>query len=230
MRTVVPGIHRLDLGGVSAYLVEDGDGIAIVDTGRPGNADNILEALTTLGRTPDDVTALLPTHCHADHAGSLGALQAATNAPTYMHAADAAFVREGKAWRPWHPAPGPMNAIIFRMIDRTSHSIDPARVDHEVEDGEELDVCGGVVAVHVPGHCAGMVAWLLPRRGVLFVADAAAHIGPLALSPNYEDLELGRASLRKLAALDFETACFAHGRPIVSAASARFRRKWGSAG
>ena len=48
----------------------------------------------------------------------------------------------------------------------------------------------------------------------------------LALSPIYEDLAEGRRSLAKLAALDFDAACFGHGRPIPSGASRRFAEKW----
>jgi len=42
----------------------------------------------------------------------------------------------------------------------------------------------------------------------------------------YEDLAEGQRSLCKLAALDFESACFSHGSPIRKSASAAFRRKW----
>ncbi len=52
------------------------------------------------------------------------------------------------------------------------------------------------------------------------------RLGPSIL---YEDEERGRKSLAKLAQLDFEVACFAHGRPIVGGASARFRARWGAA-
>jgi glyoxylase-like metal-dependent hydrolase (beta-lactamase superfamily II) len=99
-------------------------------------------------------------------------------------------------------------------------------VEHEVSDGEVLPFAGGIRAVHVPGHCAGQLAFLWPRHGgVLFVADAAANVaGLLGLSPGHEDLEEGKRSAKKLAGLDFEAACFGHGRAIRSGASARFRK------
>jgi hypothetical protein len=49
----------------------------------------------------------------------------------------------------------------------------------------------------------------------------------LSLSLGYEDLEQGKRSLAKLAALDFSVACFGHGKPLMRDASARFKRAWG---
>jgi hypothetical protein len=48
----------------------------------------------------------------------------------------------------------------------------------------------------------------------------------LGLSLGYEDLDEGRRSLRKLSALDFQGACFGHGKPILKDAALEFRRLW----
>jgi glyoxylase-like metal-dependent hydrolase (beta-lactamase superfamily II) len=95
-----------------------------------------------------------------------------------------------------------------------------------VADGEELP-WDGLLALRTPGHSAGHLALLLPRDGgVLFVGDAATNFGRLSWGPVYEDVAEGERSLRRLAALDFEVAAFAHGRTMRSGASARFRRRW----
>ncbi len=61
---------------------------------------------------------------------------------------------------------------------------------------------------------------------MLFAADAASNMMGLGLSLGYESLQDGLDSLRKLAALDFDIACFGHGKPIMSGASAKFKAKW----
>jgi hypothetical protein len=43
----------------------------------------------------------------------------------------------------------------------------------------------------------------------------------------FEDIEEGRRSQRRLAALRFDAAVFGHGRAIRSRASERVHRKWG---
>ena len=88
-------------------------------------------------------------------------------------------------------------------------------------------MAGGLNAIHVPGHCAGQMAFLCRQHGgVLIAADACSNIPRLGLSLGYEDLEEGRRSLRQLSALDFQGACFGHGKPILKDAALKFRRLW----
>ena len=49
-------------------------------------------------------------------------------------------------------------------------------IDHEINDGTELPIAGGLKAIHIPGQCAGQVALLWARRRVLFAADACANM------------------------------------------------------
>ncbi len=227
VKQIVPGVYVIPLGPVNAFLIET-DHLTLVDTGIPGSAEKILQAVRAFGKQPKDIRHILVTHCHPDHSGSLAALKQATGAPAYMHPTDAAMVRAGKAFRPMTPAPGYLTGLLFRMfIPRVSATISAAAIEHEVHDGEKLPLAGGIRAVHVPGHCAGQLAFLWLRHGgVLFAADAASNVMGLGLSLGYENLEEGKRSLSKIAAQDFEVACFGHGRAILKGASIRFRRKW----
>jgi glyoxylase-like metal-dependent hydrolase (beta-lactamase superfamily II) len=227
-RQVAPGLHQIGLGMVNAFLIEDDDGLVLIDTGNPGQGGRILDAIRSIGRRPDELRHILVTHCHPDHAGSLAELKRETGATCYMHPVDAELVRGGHSLRPLVAGPGLLNKILFRIIIRSAvDAIEPAEIDYEVEDGQELPLAGGVRAIHVPGHCAGQLAFLWQRHGgVLFAADACASAFGLAMSPAYEDLDDGRRSLGKLAAYDFELATFGHGRAITSSAAQAFRRKW----
>jgi hypothetical protein len=49
----------------------------------------------------------------------------------------------------------------------------------------------------------------------------------LRTSPAPWHLPEGLRSLAKIAALDFDIACFGHGSAITTQASAKFRQKWG---
>lgn len=228
LEQILPSLHRVPLKVVNAFVIDLGDdGLVLVDAGTPGDAGPILDAVGELGREPTDVRHILVTHCHADHAGGLAQLKKATDAPAYMHPTDAEMVRAGKALRPLTPTPGPLNRAAFWLFLRNGPKTLPAtEVEHEVSDGEVLPFAGGIMAVHVPGHCAGQLAFLWPQHGgVLFAADAAANVaGLLGLSPGHEDLEEGKRSAKKLAGLNFEAACFGHGRVIRSGASAHFRK------
>jgi glyoxylase-like metal-dependent hydrolase (beta-lactamase superfamily II) len=223
---VVPGLWQVKISFVNAYLLGTPEGLVLIDTGIPGSAPTILDAIRSIGQAPTDIHQILLTHCHVDHAGSLAALKQITGATAAMHPLDAAMVRTGNAKRPLKAAPGLANALISRLILlMASSKIDPTEIEHEISDGDTL--VGGLKAIHVPGHCAGQLAFLWPQHGgVLIAADAAANVFGLGLSPMYENLADGLDSLKKLAALDFEVACFGHGKVIPSNASALFRREW----
>jgi glyoxylase-like metal-dependent hydrolase (beta-lactamase superfamily II) len=230
-KLVVPGLYELALGQVNAHLLEIADGLVLIDTGYPGNGETIVAAIHSLGHDPQKLRHIVVTHCHEDHAGSLAELKRLTGAQSYMHPIDAALVREGRCLRPLNRGPGFLNGLIFTLLIRKAKStIEPASIDHEVADGEVLPFAGGLRAIHLPGHSAGQVALHWPEQGgVLFAADSCASVFGLAMSPAYEDLELGRRSLGRLGHEKFATAVFGHGRPIAGEASARFRRKWSAA-
>lgn len=226
VKEIASGVYAIPLGIVNAFLL-DADGVTIIDTGVAGSADKILEAIREIGRTPADVRHILVTHCHGDHSGSLAALRRVVDAPSYMHPLDAALVREGRAVRHLKPVPDLYHRILYRIFVHPPLTIEPFDVEREVNDGDELPIAGGIQAIHVPGHCAGQLAFLWPRNGgVLFAADAAGNIPRLGLSLGYEDLEEGKRSLAKLASFSFEVACFGHGGAITRGASSQFKKKW----
>jgi len=232
VQEVVPGLYRVPLGVVNAYLLVD-SAVTVIDTGTPGSEDKILGAVRTLGKKPGDVNAIIVTHCHADHSGSLAALKEATGAPAWMHPADAALVRSGVAAREMRPAPGLANRLLFTaMRFMAPSSVSPAEVEHSAEDGDELPFAGGLQVFHVPGHCAGQIALVWPRHGgVLVAADAASNMAfpwqkGLGYPPIFEDLEEGKRSLRRLAQLEVEV--FGHGGPILGGAGAQLHERFGN--
>jgi len=231
VKRVATGVDQIGLGGVNAFLVETDDGLLLIDTGFRRSSARIAEAFSSLGRSPSDVRAIVVTHLHGDHTGGLADLRRQTGAEVWMHAADAALVREGVGGRKMHPGPGLLTKALVPIVMRGPlPSVVPVPVEHEVGDGEVLPF-GDLRAVHTPGHTAGHLALLLPRDGgVLFVGDAASHITHLGMSMIYEDVAEGRRSLAKLATLDFEVACFSHGRPMVGGADRRFRARWARPG
>jgi glyoxylase-like metal-dependent hydrolase (beta-lactamase superfamily II) len=215
------------IGPINMFLLESNDGCALIDTGLPGSADAILKAVTELGKPPSAIRHILLTHAHPDHIGSLAAVKKATGAGAYIHPADIPIATSGKGFRPMNPAPGLLTGVLFRLFVRLDRMVEPAAIDHHVDDGEQLPIAGGITAIHVPGHCAGQLVFLWGQQGgVLFAADACSNMMGLGWSLGYEDFEQGKKDLAKLSELDFQIACFGHGKPILENASRRFREKW----
>ena len=220
---IVEGLWQIALGPVNAFLLAQGE-LTLIDTGVPKSEDKIAAAIKSIGKQPADLKHVIVTHCHPDHSGSLAALKRMTGATAYMHHDDAVMVRKGEGKRPMKAAPGLMRKIFFTtFVHFSSGKIEPSVVDREIDDGTELPIAGGLKAIHVPGHCAGQLAFLWPRRRVLFAADACGNMMGLGYSLGYEDFALGQRALSKLMAFDFDIAVFGHGNAIKSGAVQKFR-------
>lgn len=227
IQKVSDGLYTIELGRVNVNLIATDDALVLIDTGSPGDETAIRTALVQLGHTPQDLTHIIVTHVHADHAGSLAALQTVSNAQTIMHPVDAALAQRGDAMRPLTPSPTLLGRILYRfIIEPTPHNIAPARIDMTVEDGDLIPVAGGLRVIHAPGHCAGQIALLWEARSVLFAADTALNIPNLGHHLAYEDFALGQRTAARLGEFSFDVACFGHGRPILGGADRAFRRKF----
>ena len=230
-KQVLPGVYRIPfflgpLPYTTAYLLADGDELVLVDTGIPGRARSVLQLLATLRKQAADVKHVLITHHHYDHTGNLAQLAERSGATIYVHPLDAPITR-GDA-----PIPGTTKTGLgAKLVTSISKRMMPERlphvdIGHELHDGEELPLAGGIVAIHTPGHTAGHTSFLWNRHGgVLLVGDAAGNLGP-RLGPPLgvftEDDAAMRRSVAKLAGYTFDKAVFGHGNPVKAGASAKF--------
>jgi glyoxylase-like metal-dependent hydrolase (beta-lactamase superfamily II) len=228
MKEVVSGLYQFSNGGINAFLIDgDDDGLTLIDSGYPKHAEALIEGIHSIGREQSDLTNILITHAHADHLGSAKRLSGGTT-PISLHPADGDIARAGVYQLTMKPGPGVLNGVLFRLLMRKKPSEFPAfEPDIDLKDGDVIDVAGGIEVVHTPGHTAGHVALLWKRdRGLLFVGDAAGNLMGLNYMFGYDDVREGKASLAKLAGLDFEAAVFGHGKPILSGASDTFTKKF----
>ena len=227
LKKIVEGAYLVPLGSANAVLLDGGPELVLADAGFPDKASLVFDAIRQIGRTPRDLRHLIFTHGHPDHIGSAAALVQETGATTYMHALDAPFAETGGPFRPLNPAPGLLPRTAYRFVWRPQKRMEPVRIDRHIADGETLPIAGGLHAVHIPGHCAGQVAFLWQGERLLIAGDVGMNILGLGDPVGFEDIEEGRRSQRKVATLRFNAAVFGHGRPIHSGASERIRRKWG---
>jgi len=85
------GIVALDSGMVrpimaACYLLETDNGVAFIEVGSNASADRILQVLQSRGRKADEVSHVIVTHVHLDHAGGAGELmQRLPNAKLVVH-------------------------------------------------------------------------------------------------------------------------------------------------
>lgn len=158
------------------------------------------------------MSRIILTHYHLDHRGAAGELQRATGARVFIHASEAPYLMGLKPYpNPFQPRS--LAALTGPFFAATRGS--PLEVE-PLHDGELVDVLGGLHVLHSPGHTQGSIALFLPHQGLLFAGDVMGFRRRLEPPARHltEDVELAKASLERLAALDVGTICFSHFQPL----------------
>jgi glyoxylase-like metal-dependent hydrolase (beta-lactamase superfamily II) len=148
---------RINLSIANMYLLQ-GRRAILVDSGSAGTTDRALRALSGCGVRPGDVSLILLTHGHSDHAGGAAALRRAFDAPVAVHRGDADMVRRGD------------NGVVVPVgwearfsqsfVDRPFPAFEPDIVFDASFSLEPYGVDSTWMAT--PGHSPGSISLLLP--------------------------------------------------------------------
>ena len=201
---------------INSFLFEDEDGsLTLVDAGLRGGHNKVLAALLELGKNPGDVTRILLTHAHSDHAGGLARIVQATGAKVHSHDREATYLRDGRP-----PTVDSSTAGGRLMMRLPGKNFAKVQVSQTFADGAVLPIAGGLTVVHTPGHSPGHCSYLHTGSGVLITGDAIFNLRGLRYAPSMTctDIRQSRASAAHLGELDFEVAAFTHGTQVSSGA------------
>ena len=223
---ITPGIRRLGGGLVNCYLLEESGGVTIVDAGAPGYWGMLPGELAAMGRSLDDVRAVVLTHAHRDHIGFAETIRRERGVPIRLHADDAALART-LAMPKWQGSVRPAAALRFLAFALRYGMLrtPPILEVGTFADGEVLDVPGRPRVIHVPGHSEGSAALHVPARGAIFVGDAFVTLDALSgatgprISPFNADRERAFASLTRLDGVEAQLVLPGHGQPWTSGLS-----------
>ena len=220
-RKISEHIYRLELTftymrlisyPVSLWMVRGQDGWVLIDTGPPDTADLVVSAITrvTGGSGP---RVIFLTHAHIDHAGGLGAIRMAWNTPIICHAEEAPFVN-GEMDYSELKAGSLTYAVSRYFFPRIAAGLPVART---IQPGESA---AGMAVIHLPGHTPGHIGFLHPEDQAMICGDTIMNIEN-RLSPPHSfatpEPEIARASMYRLAELDYKHLLPSHGEPILGA-------------
>lgn len=216
MPEILPGIHQVD--GVDpspdftthVYLLKDsGPTWTLIDTGLPGSEVPIAAYLKKHQIAPTSVARILLTHLHRDHTGALKAVAGLTQAKTFAHWLEAAFI----ACDPPYDGPG-------------SPPSEPFHVTERLRDGDTVDAAGGLVVYHTPGHTPGHTSYYHPERKLLFSGDLFFGEGEeLLLTPKDYTHHMPSAvvSARRVGQLAVDGILNYHGGPWTKGAGPKLQ-------
>jgi len=223
---VAPGVHGVRIILVNVFAVAHEGGWTLIDAGLAGSGSRIIGwAETHFAATPP--AAILLTHAHFDHVGSIAALRRTWNVPIYCHPEELPYVTGARAYPPPDPTVG--GGIMARMS--ALYPRDPIDLEGQVHplppDGT-VPTLAGWRWIHTPGHSAGHVSLFRDSDRTLIVGDAfcttkqesflavATQRPELHGPPAYftTDWDAARRSVERLAALRPAHIAPGHGRPM----------------
>lgn len=230
---LVVGWRPLD---ANVYLIGAGPSWVLVDTGWPGSATAVRRAAAALFGPDAAPAAILLTHLHIDHSGSVRELAASWQAPVFVHPRELPLAG---GYVPEYANPLDRRVIIpfLRLLPRRSRervltgssltglvrALDPGAPPPGLPDW---------VCVHAPGHTPGSMALFRPRDRVLLTGDALLTVdlttarglvrgwpepaAPLAFTD--WDRRATEATIAALSDLAPRTLASGHGRPLAGPA------------
>ncbi len=225
------GVFRVPLSIVNAYLIGSplpGDrGWVLVDAGLSLSRAAIVGAAAAAFGPDARPAAIVLTHGHFDHVGSLEALAGMWDAPVFAHPLEMPYLTGRADYPPPDPgAGGGAMAWLSPLYSRRGLNLGD-RVRPLPESGA-VPYLPGWRWVHTPGHTPGHVALFRDADRTLIAGDAfvttkqesffAALLKPQVVHgpPAYFTTDWGaaKASVQRLAQLKPEVAATGHGVPM----------------
>lgn len=228
-RNVAEGIHQIEHACVNCYLVEDGRRLMLVDAGLPAGWRHIVAALHELGRRPGELEAVVLTHGHFDHIGTVARIQRDFGLPVYIHPDDAYIAAHPYRYqheksRLAYPFRYPGSVpVLARMGLGGALNVRGVRGLEPLSSGSAAALPGSPVVVGTPGHTAGHCALYFPGRDAVVSGDALVTLdpytgesGPQTVSAAATgDSRLAVASLEALELTEARLVLPGHGLPFA---------------
>lgn len=207
--------ENIDIFKISAFLIPHKEGLVLVESGPHSTIPNLEKALKANGYKLSDITDVLLTHIHLDHAGGAWCL-ADLGAKVYVHPKGYAHLL--------NPAKLLASAqkLYGALMDELWGTLKPINENQlfKVTDREVININKLYFKCHyTPGHAIHHIAWQL--NDVVFTGDVAGirlNKGPVVppVPPPDINMEDWHTSIERLQSLENIKAYYlTHGGEIT---------------
>ncbi|MDR3540418.1 MAG: MBL fold metallo-hydrolase [Desulfosporosinus sp.] len=222
---IAKGIKVLELSfmgrKINPTLIWDNENVVLVDTGFPGQLQEIRIAMDEAGIPFSKLSKVIITHQDFDHIGGLSEILKASDhkIEVITHEEEKPFI-EGK--KPLlKMTPERLAGMFGALPDEKRKEAEAkflesltSQVDKTVDDGEVLPYCGEITVIYTPGHTPGHICLYLNQYKTLVTGDALNVVDGELVGPNPQFtplLDTAKTSLKKLTQYDVETVICYHG-------------------
>ncbi|KAB2334425.1 MBL fold metallo-hydrolase [Cytobacillus depressus] len=181
-------------------LLWDQEMAVLIDTGFPGQIEDLSVAMEKVGVSFDKLKVIILTHQDIDHIGSLPEIlqEFGSNIKVYAHELDKPYIQ------------GDLPLLKDGHIENPPKG----KVNDTLIDGQELSYCGGIRVIYTPGHTPGHVSLYLKQSKTLIAGDSMYSVNGIIEgihAPTVLDLKEARLSLKKYLDIDIESVVCYHG-------------------
>jgi glyoxylase-like metal-dependent hydrolase (beta-lactamase superfamily II) len=181
-------------------LLWDQEMAVLIDTGFPGQIEDLRVAMEKVGVSFDKLKVIILTHQDIDHIGSLPEIlqEFGSNIKVYAHELDKPYIQ------------GDLPLLKDGHIENPPKG----KVNDTLIDGQELSYCGGIRVIYTPGHTPGHISLYLKQSKTLIAGDSMYSVNGIIggiHAPTVLDLKEARLSLKKYLDLDVESVVCYHG-------------------
>jgi glyoxylase-like metal-dependent hydrolase (beta-lactamase superfamily II) len=229
MPVLAPGLAWVDLkfrGSphvIATAVVSDAGGVALIDPGPASCLESLELGLNALGMRLADVTHILLTHVHLDHAGATGTLlRRYPSLRVFVHERGAPHLVDParlvkSATRLWGDQ---MSTLWGEVAPVPAANIVTLRGGHDRSDrADRIEVAGRAFEVaYTPGHASHHISFFERSSGIAFVGDVAGirirgdYVRPPTPPPDI-DIELWIDSAARVERWDPATMFLTHFGP-----------------
>ncbi|KYG94705.1 MBL fold metallo-hydrolase [Paenibacillus jamilae] len=193
---------QLDFHGnmIHPILLWDQETAVLIDTGFPGQMEDLRVAMEKVGVSFDKLKVVILTHQDVDHIGCLPEIlqECGHHIKVYAHELDKPYIQ------------GDIPLL------KDSHLENPpkGKVDDTLIDGQELPFCGRIRVIHTPGHTPGHISLYLMQSKTLIAGDSMYSVNGILGGihvPTTLDMDAACLSLKKYLDLDVASVVCYHG-------------------